>query len=135
MTQQLIISLFLYFTMSAPAADKNVVGTWNLVLEVPDLNENKIMEEGERQKGFKNKYILELKANGTCRIQKAYNGKYELKKEKGKDMLYVYRERTPDEKKDPVPDIYEIKSLKQDEMIVLQWVAGFSSNFWIFKKG
>lgn len=120
---------------SSPDGQNSLVGTWKLQLDVFDDNQNQVMEEEERKKGFKNNYVLQLKADGSCRLQQTYDGRYEVKTEKGKQMLYVYRKKLEGhETKDPVPDIYEIKSVKGDELILMPLVAGFASDFWIFKK-
>src|SRR5687768_8346059 len=121
---------------SASAAPGNgLVGTWKLRLEVFDDNGNRIPDEEEMKKGYGNNYQLQLNADGTCRIQQVFTGRYEKKIENGRDMLYVYRKKIEgEEDKDPIPDIYQITSLKKDELVLQIIDAGGPSSFWFFKR-
>ena len=108
-----------------------ITGFWKLTLEAYDDNGNKILDEAERKKGIKNNYTYRFKADGTCRIQEFYNGRYEIKTEGGKKVLYVYRARVVgEEDKDPVPDVYLITSMTKDEMVLLEKIGDLT--FWVF---
>ena len=96
----------------------DIVGTWKLRLEVFDDNGNRIPDEEELKKGYSNNYMLQLNADGTCKIQQVFTGKYEKVTEEGRPMLKVYRKRIEaEEDKDPLPDIYQITSVKKDELV------------------
>jgi len=119
---------------SAVAAN-GLVGTWKLNLEVFDDNGNRVPDEAEMKKGYANNYMLQLNADGTCRIQQVFTGRYEKKIEDGRDMLYVYRKKVEgEEDKDPIPDIYQVTSLKKDELVLQIIDAGGPSSFWFFKR-
>lgn len=110
-----------------------IVGTWKLKLETSDDNGNKALDEEERKKGFKNNYVFQFKADGSCKIQQIYNGRYEVKTEGGKQMLYVHRARVVgEEEKDPVPDIYRIIILNKTELVLLEQIGNLT--FWIFER-
>jgi len=50
-------------------------------------------------------------------------------------MLYVYRKKVEkEEDKDPPPDIFQITSLKKDELVLQIIEAGEPSSFWFFKR-
>ncbi|HEX6846749.1 MAG TPA: lipocalin family protein [Chitinophagaceae bacterium] len=122
---------------TAPDAgqENGIQGTWKLNLEAYDDNGNKVLDDEERKKAIRNNYLLQFKANGTCRIQDFYNGTYRITDESGQKLLSVQRERIKgEETEDPPPDLYYIKSLTKDELILLASVAGFTHTFWIFKK-
>jgi hypothetical protein len=126
-------------TSTEPAAlftsGNELVGKWKLSLEVPDTNENKVPDEDEVKKGFPNNYQLQLNADGSCRIQQVHTGRYETIKEKGDDMLKVYRKRIEaEEDTDPLPDIYRIVSVKKEELVLQVIDGGMPSSFWFFKR-
>ena len=106
-----------------------------MYLDAFDKNDNEVLDEDERKTAITNNYVLQLNANGTCRIQGFYNGTYKVKEEGGKKILEVQRKKIEgEETEDPIPDIYHIKSLTKDEMILLTTEAGFTVTFWIFKR-
>lgn len=116
-------------------AGNDIVGTWKLSIEVFDDNGNRVPDEEEMKKGYGNNYQLQLNADGTCRIQQVFTGRYEKKIEDGRNMLYVYRKKVEgEEDKDPIPDIYQITSLKKDELVLQIIDAGGPSSFWFFKR-
>jgi hypothetical protein len=116
-------------------ADGNIVGEWKLILEAYDENENKVLDEEERKKGFRNNYLLRLNANGTCRIQNFYNGTYTIKEEGGRKILSVQREKGKEEDKQDPPDQYYIISLIKDELILLSLSAEIvTTTFWVFNR-
>lgn len=123
---------------SKPAAATNtpgegIVGSWKLKLETSDDNENQVLDEAERKKGFKNNYSFVFKADGSCKIQQVYSGRYEVKNLNGKQLLYVYRARVVgEEDKDPAPDIYRVISLTKTEMVLLEQEGNLT--FWIFER-
>ena len=119
----------------ASASGNGIVGTWKMYLDAFDKNDNEVLDEDERKTAITNNYVLQLNANGTCRIQGFYNGTYKVKEEGGKKILEVQRKKIEgEETEDPIPDIYHIKSLTKDEMILLTTEAGFTVTFWIFKR-
>ena len=120
---------------ASAVAGNDLVGTWKLRLEVFDDNSNRIPDEEEMKKGYSNNYMLQLNADGTCRIQQVFTGRYEKKIEDGRDMLYVYRKKIEgEEDKDPIPDIYQITSQKKDELVLQIIDAAGPSSFWFFKR-
>ena len=110
-----------------------VVGYWKLALEAYDDNNNKKLDDEERKKGIQNRYSLRLNADGSCTIMDMYKGRYEKKTENGKEKLWVYRNRIPQEEdQDPVPDVYIITSMSKDEMVLLETLGDHV--FWVFKR-
>ena len=122
-------------TTASAVPGNDLVGSWKLRQEVYDDNSNRIPDEEELKKGYSNNYHLQLNADGTCRIQQVFKGRYEKKIEEGREMLYVYRKKIEgEEDQDPQPDKYQITSLKKDEL-VLQIIAGdYPASFWFFKR-
>lgn len=118
-----------------PAPDEDIVGIWKLNLDCFDHNGNRVLDDDELKKGIPNNYILQLNADGTCKLQQVFSGRYEIKTENGRKMLRVYRKKVEgEEDKDPLPDVYEIKSVKKDELILLVIDAMGPTSFWIFKR-
>jgi len=118
--------------MHRPPADA-ITGFWKLKLEAYDDNRNKILDEAERKKGFKNHYAFRFNADGSCMIQETYKGHYEVKTEGGNKMLYVYRRRVEGvEEKDPPPDVYRIISMTKTELILLEDLGNLA--FWVFER-
>lgn len=112
---------------------EGIEGLWKLTWEAYDDNKNKILDEAERKKGFKNNYIFRFNADGSCKIQEFYKGHYEVKKEDDKKMLYVYRNRIEGyEEKDPPPDIYRIISMNKTELVLLEDLGNLT--FWVFER-
>ena len=110
-----------------------ITGYWKLTLEAYDDNGNKILDEAERSKGVKNGYWLRLNSDGSCRIQELYNGRFEVKTEGDKKMLYVYRNRVvSEEEQDSPPDIYRIISASKNELVLLENDGNLV--FWIFER-
>jgi len=121
--------------ISSTSLADDLVGTWKLRLEVFDDNSNRVPDEEEMKKGYGNNYLFQFNADGTCRIQQIFTGRYEKKTENGRPMLYVYRKRVEkEEDKDPPPDIYQITSFKKDELVLQNILAGEPSSFWFFKR-
>lgn len=117
---------------NAPSGD-GITGYWKLTLEAYDDNGNKVLDEAERKKGIKNKYTFRFNADGTCKIQESFPGRYEVKTEGGKQMLYVYRKRVVgEEDQDPVPDVYRVVSMGKTEMVLLENVGDLT--FWVFER-
>jgi len=112
----------------------NISGFWKLKLEAYDDNGNKVLDEAERKKGFKNRYTFRFNPDGSCKIQEAYSGRYEVKSEGSKKVLYVYRKRVVgEEEKDPPPDIYLITSMDKNELVLLEREGNLT--FWVFERG
>ena len=119
----------------AAVSGDGIVGTWRMYLDAFDKNENQVLDAEERKAAIKNNYRLQLNADGTCKIQDFYKGTYKVKEEGGKRILEVQRKKVEgEETEDPIPDIYHIKSLTKDEMILLTTEAGSTVSFWIFKR-
>ena len=117
-------------TKTISTSGNGLVGTWKLRVEVFDDNSNRVPDEEEIKKAYSNNYMLQLNADGSCKIQQVFTGRYEKKIENGKEMLYVYRKRIEQEEdKDPPPDIFQIISLKKDELVLLIIDAAGSSAF------
>ena len=117
------------------APGNDIVGTWKMYLDAFDKNENQVLDPEERKNAIPNNYRLQLNADGTCKIQGVFNGTYKVKEERGKKILEVQRKRVVgEETEDPIPDVYHIKSLTKEEMILLTTEAGFTVTFWIFKR-
>ena len=120
--------------VAAPSGDV-LVGTWKLQKEVFDDNSNRIPDQEELKKAYSNNYMLQFNADGSCRIQQMFTGRYEKKVEKGRDMLYVYRKKIEgEEDTDPIPDVYQVTSMKKDELVLQIVDAGTPGSFWFFKR-
>ena len=112
-----------------------IVGTWEMTKEAFDKNENKILDDDERKAATGNRYRMEFSADGTCRTQNYFSNTYKVRQEGGEKILEIQRHRVEgEETKDPPPDIYKIKSLTKDEMVLLVTDAGFDMSFWIFDR-
>jgi|SRR4030095_4701606 hypothetical protein len=112
---------------------EDITGYWKLKLEARDDNGNKILDETERKKGFKNRYSFRFNADGSCQIVESYKGRYEVKTEGGNKMLYVYRKRVEGvEKQDPPPDVYRIISTSKNELVLLEDLGNLV--FWVFER-
>lgn len=119
-------------TTDQPAAD-DITGQWKLKLEAYDNNENKVLDEDEKKKGIRNNYSFRFNTDGSCLIQQVFKGRYEIKTEGGKRMLYVYRKKVEgEEEKDPPPDIYRIISLNKNELVLLEQEGNLT--FWVFER-
>ena len=117
---------------SQPSGD-GIAGFWKLKLEAYDDNGNKILDDDEKKKGFKNNYTYRFNADGSCKIQEFYKGRYEEKTEGGNKMLYVYRNLVVgEEDKDPVPDVYRLISVNKKELILLENIGNLT--FWVFER-
>ena len=112
---------------------EGIVGYWKLTLEAYDDNGNKTLDEEEKKKGIKNKYTYRFNADGSCKIQEFYKGRYEEKTENGNKILYVYRERiVQEEDKDPIPDVYRIITMSKTQLVLLENENKLA--FWVFEK-
>jgi hypothetical protein len=119
-------------TRDQPSGD-DIVGNWKLTLEAYDDNSNKILDEAERKKGIKNNYSFRFNADGSCQIQQIFKGRYEVKTEGDKKILYVYRNRVVgEEEKDPPPDVYRIISMNKNELVLLEQEGNLT--FWVFER-
>ena len=115
-----------------PSGD-GIVGNWKLKLEAYDDNANKVLDEEERKKGFKNNYTYRFNADGSCMIQQMFKGRYEVKTEGNKKKLYVYRNRVVgEEDADPPPDVYHIISLNNNQLVLLEDLGNHT--FWVFER-
>ena len=120
-------------TSSNEHQGNGIVGKWDLALEAYDDNSNRKLDDEERKKGIKNRYSFRFNADGTCQIREVYKGRYELKTENNRKLLKVYRNRIPQEEEtDPPPDVFEITSMSNNEMVLLETLGDHT--FWIFKR-
>jgi len=120
-------------TEATQSSGDGIAGYWKLILEAYDDNGNKILDDAERKKGIKNKYTFRFNADGSCRIQENFTGRYEVKTEGGSKVLYVYRKRVVgEEDQDPVPDVYRITSISKNEMVLLEKIGDLT--FWVFER-
>ncbi len=102
-------------------------------LEAYDNNGNRKLDDEERKKGIQNRYSFRFNADGTCGIMDMFKGRYEIKTTNGKKMLSVYRKRVVgEEEKDPLPDVFEITSMTNDELVLLENLGNLT--FWAFKR-
>ena len=110
-----------------------IVGKWQLTLEAYDDNSNRKLDDEERKKGIQNRYSFLFNADGSCQILNMYKGRYEIKTENSRKLLKVYRNRIPEEEeKDPPPDVYEITSMSNNELVLLEDLGNHT--FWVFKR-
>ena len=120
-------------TQTNQTSEDGITGYWKLKLEAYDDNSNKILDEAERKKGIQNRYLFRFNVDGSCQIQEVYKGRYEVKTESNKKMLYVYRNRiVGEEEKDPPPDVYRIISLNKKELVLLEDLGNLA--FWVFER-
>lgn len=120
-------------TQTSKASEDGITGYWKLKLEAYDDNGNKILDESERKKGIQNRYLFRFNADGSCKIQEFYKGRYEVKTGSNKKMLYVYRNRVVgEEEKDPPPDVYHIISMSKNELVLLEDLGNLT--FWVFER-
>ena len=121
-------------TASTNSGD-SIVGTWKMSLDAFDKNDNEVLDEEERKNAVANNYVLQLNSDGSCKLQQVFTGRYEVTTENGKQILRVYRKKVEgEEDKDPLPDVYIIKSVGKEEMVLLVVDGGESTTFWIFKR-
>ena len=124
--------------------DNSIVGTWKLTMEAYDENFNKTLDDEERKMGMKNStpqalhdYQMQFNANGTCKIERLYNGTYKLNEESDKKILTVNLEATEGANKKQLPASrhkYHIISMSSSELLLLAEVSGVTYTFWLFKK-
>lgn len=120
-------------TETNPSSGDGIVGYWKLTLEAYDDNGNRVLDEEEKKKGIKNNYTYRFNADGSCKIQETFKGRYEEKTENGNKMLNVYRNRVVgEEDKDPVPDVYRIISMSKDQLVLLEREGNLT--FWVFER-
>lgn len=120
-------------TSADPQSGEGIAGSWKLSIEAYDENSNKVLDEAERKKGIKNKYSFRFNADGTCKIQEVYSGRYEVKTEGGNKILYVYRNAIKGEEEEaPVPDVYLITSMGKKELVLLDKAGDLT--FWVFER-
>jgi hypothetical protein len=120
-------------TETAQPSGEGLVGYWKLTLEAYDDNGNKTLDDDEKKRGIKNKYTYRFNADGSCKIQEFYKGRYEEKTESGNKILYVYRERiVQEEDEDPIPDVYRIISVSKSQLVLLENENKLA--FWIFDR-
>ena len=125
-------------------SDDGIVGTWKLTMEAYDDNNNNKLDDEEQKMGMKNSspqalrnYQMQFNANGTCKIERRYNGTYKLTKEGDKKLLTVQLEPHEGVNKKQIPASthrYHIKSITSSELLLLAEVSGVTYTFWLFKR-
>lgn len=122
-------------TPASTGISGDLIGTWQLQLDAFDYNNNELLDPEERAKATPNRTSYQFRKDGTCKIQGIFNGRYEVKKENGKDNLVVYRERiVGEEDEDPKPDHFRILSVSADELVLLMQESHNENTIWIFKR-
>ena len=120
-------------TQTSQASEDGITGYWKLNLETFDDNSDKILDEAERKKGFQKRYSFRFNADGSCLVEEVYNGRYEVKTEGDKKMLYVYRSWIiGEEAKDPPPEVFRIISISKNELVLLENMGNLI--FWAFER-
>jgi len=106
-----------------------IIGSWNLVLQAFDENNNGNLDEAERKKGNIGKHFYQFNTDGTCLIHTLkLKGHYELKKVDGKKRLYTY----VDEEGTSIPENkWYIISVSKTEMVLL---SQDKYAFWIYER-
>jgi len=74
-----------------------IVGTWKLTMETFDDNNNNKLDDDERKSGMKNStpqalhdYKIPFNANGTCKVEGRYNGKFKQTEGGAKNILTLH---------------------------------------------
>ena len=120
-------------TNQTTSSGDGITGYWKLYLEAYDDNGNRKLDEEERKKGIQNHYTFRFNADGSCQIMDTFKGRYEMKTENNRKLLKVYRNRiVEEEEKDPPPDVYEIISMANNELTLLETLGDHT--FWVFKR-
>ena len=119
-----------------PAAEPGgLTGTWKLILDAFDENNNAWLDPEERANATGNHSSYQFRPDGSCVIQGFLKGRYELKKENGKDLLIVYREKIEgEETEDPKPEKFRILSVNREELVLLMQESYNENTIWIFKR-
>jgi hypothetical protein len=111
----------------------SLIGYWKLRLEAYDSNDDQMLDEAERKKGAPNNYSFHFNADGSCKKQETIQGRYEVKFEEDKRMLYVYPEPLVDrDGRTYVTDVYRITSMTVNEIVLLETIGNL--NFWVFQR-
>jgi hypothetical protein len=126
-----------FITLQNPATDQRlyswqddgIIGSWSLVLQAFDENNNGKPDDAERKKGTIGKHFYQFNTDGTCLIHTLkLKGHYELKNEGGKKRLYTYIDdegsKTPENK-------WYVISVSETELILL---SQDKYAFWIYKR-
>lgn len=122
-------------TMAASTGGtSDLIGTWKLQLDAYDNNNNGLLDPEERAKATSNNTSYQFNADGTCVIQGIFKGRYELKKENGKDHVIIYREKVAGEEEDPESEQFRILSVSEGELVLLMQESYNENTIWIFKR-
>ncbi len=122
-------------TTGLTGSSGDLTGTWKLQLDAYDDNNNGLLDPEERAKASPNNTSYQFKPDGSCVIQGMFKGRYELKKQNGKDNIIVYRARIPQEEdKDPEPEHFRILALSTNELVLLLQEGYNENTIWIFKR-
>jgi len=109
--------------------DDRILGSWNLVLQAFDENNNGKLDDAERKKGNTGRHFYQFNSDGTCLIHTLkLKGTYELKNEGGKKRLYTY---IIDEGKPTPENKWYVISVSKTELILL---SQDKYAFWIYKR-
>jgi len=126
-------SLNLHFGATAQylssSQEDGIIGSWNVLLQVFDDNNNGKLDDEERGKGNSGKYFYQFNADGTCFIHTLkLKGYYELKNEGGKKRLYTYLDDKGTRMRE---NAWYVISVSKTELILL---SQDKFTFWIFKR-
>ena len=117
-----------YQYLSSSQSD-GIVGSWTLILQAFDYNDNGKLDDTERKKGNTGKHFYKFNTDGTCLIHTMkLKGQYELKNVDGRMRLYTYisdaGQKTPE-------NAWYVISVSKTELILL---SQDKYAFWIFKR-
>jgi len=109
--------------------DDGILGSWSLVLQAFDENNNGKLDDAERKKGSTGRHFYQFNSDGTCLIHTLkLKGTYELKNDGGKKRLYTY---VIDEGKPTPENKWYVISVTKTELILL---SQDKYAFWIYKR-
>lgn len=109
--------------------DDGIIGSWTLVLQAFDDNNNGKLDDEERKKGNIGRHFYQFKADGSCLIHTLkLKGYYELKNVDGKKRLYTYID---DEGTKTPENAWYVISVSKTELILL---SQDKYAFWIYKR-
>jgi len=113
----------------SPLQENSIIGSWSLVLQAFDDNNNGKLDDEERKKGNTGRHFYQFNTDGTCLIHTLkLKGCYELKNENGKKRLYTYIDDSGSKTRE---NAWYVISVSKTEMILL---SQDKYAFWIYKR-